>query len=80
MLQRSFTGLLGFVALIVVLFAVPSAASAANSCDVGTVDKTWVGNTSSDWFTNSNWSPSGVPEPAQNVCIPAVEPEPGPRR
>jgi hypothetical protein len=78
MLQRSFTGFLGFAALIVVLLAVPSAASAANSCDVGTVDKTWVGNTSSDWFTASNWSPSGVPGTGSDVCIPASNPSVNP--
>ena len=55
--HRSFTGLVGLAALIVALLGLPSAASAANSCDVGTVDKTWVGNTDASWFTASNWSP-----------------------
>ncbi len=77
-MQRSFTCLFGFIALLVALFALPSVASAANSCDVGTVDKTWVGNTSSDWFTNTNWSPSGVPGTATDVCIPASNPSPNP--
>ena len=78
-MQRSFTRLFGFIALLVALFALPSAASAANSCDVGTVDKTWVGNTSSDWFTDTNWSPSGVPgTAAPDVCVPASNPSPNP--
>ncbi len=29
----------------------------------------WVGSTSNSWATSSNWSPSGVPDSADNVTI-----------
>ena len=32
---------------------------------------TWTGATSNDWFTASNWSPSGVPSASTAVTIPA---------
>lgn len=29
----------------------------------------WVGNTSTDWATASNWSPSGVPDSADHITV-----------
>ena len=37
--------------------------------------RTWVG-TSSDWFTDSNWSPAGVPQAQDTVTIPSAAASP----
>ena len=29
----------------------------------------WVGNTSTDWATSSNWSPSGIPDSADHITV-----------
>ncbi|MBA3683274.1 MAG: T9SS type A sorting domain-containing protein, partial [Bacteroidetes bacterium] len=39
-----------------------------------TSQSTWIGATSSDWFTTSNWC-SGVPNFSTNVVIPAAGPQ-----
>jgi hypothetical protein len=41
----------------------------------GQVSKNWIGTTP-DWFTSSNWSPSGVPGPADDVFLSTVSPSP----
>ncbi len=35
----------------------------------GPVSKTWNGSTSSDWHSADNWTPTGVPIPADDVII-----------
>lgn len=35
-------------------------------------DKIWVGTTSADWFTGSNWSPAGVPTASSSIVIPSA--------
>ena len=74
MLQRAVTGFVGLIAFIVML-AIPSAAS-ADACSPGTVDKTWDGSASSDWFDASNWTPqtANPPSQTQDVCIPSGTP------
>ncbi len=79
MLQRSSTRLIGLLVLAAAMLALPSAASAANSCDVGTVDKTWEGDISNNWFASGNWAPGGVPGTTEDVCIPATNPNPNPQ-
>ncbi|MEA9415234.1 LamG-like jellyroll fold domain-containing protein [Flavobacterium sp. PL02] len=32
--------------------------------------KTWTGSSSTNWHTNGNWSPNGVPQATDNVLIP----------
>jgi hypothetical protein len=41
----------------------------------GQVSKNWIGTTP-NWFTSSNWSPSGVPGPADDVFLNTVSPSP----
>jgi len=36
--------------------------------------KRWVGSISSVWSDGNNWSPSGIPDSAADVCIPAGSP------
>ncbi|PBQ33420.1 hypothetical protein CNR22_17085 [Sphingobacteriaceae bacterium] len=36
---------------------------------------TWIGTTSSDWFTSSNWCGNGVPTATLNVVIPGSGPQ-----
>lgn len=36
---------------------------------------TWVGTTSTDWFTSSNWCGNGVPSSTLNVVIPGPGPQ-----
>ena len=36
--------------------------------------KTWNGVTSTDWYTSSNWSPSGVPTSSDDIIIPSGTP------
>jgi hypothetical protein len=36
--------------------------------------KTWNGNTSTDWFTASNWTPSGAPTSTDDISIPSGAP------
>src|SRR4051812_41291165 len=31
--------------------------------------KTWVGGASGDWYWASNWSPAGLPSPADDIVI-----------
>ena len=38
--------------------------------------KTWTGAISTDWHTNGNWNPSGVPGSADDVTIPDVTRDP----
>lgn len=45
----------------------PAAATASLS--------TWVGATSTDWFTTSNWCGSGVPNSSLDVLIPNAKPQ-----
>src|SRR4051812_46189963 len=71
MLKRSLIGLVCVIGLL----AVPSAASAANSCDAGIPERTWEGDVSSDWFDGANWT-GGVPGGASDVCTPASTPTP----
>ncbi|MGO4711117.1 autotransporter outer membrane beta-barrel domain-containing protein [Bradyrhizobium sp. 2TAF24] len=39
-----------------------------------TADQTWIGATSGDWFTGSNWSGSAVPTGGDNVTINTTTP------
>lgn len=39
-------------------------------------DKTWTGSASTNWFTASNWSPSGVPTVSNKVLIPSTSRSP----
>ncbi|WP_409417670.1 LamG-like jellyroll fold domain-containing protein [Flavobacterium sp. PS2] len=34
--------------------------------------KTWTGSSSTNWHTNGNWSPNGVPQATDNVIIPVT--------
>ena len=63
--------LLAGAALACALIAHPSLAFAATSCSAGTVDRTWIGATSADWFTTANWSPAALPTASADVCVPA---------
>ena len=39
-------------------------------------DKTWNGSSSSQWHTDANWTPTGVPTSGQSVSIPNVTTDP----
>jgi len=45
------------------------------SVTFGQVSKNWIGTTT-DWFTSSSCSPSGVPRPADDVFLSTVSPSP----
>ena len=36
----------------------------------------WTGNTSSDWFTGSNWQGGAIPTPAANAILDTIGPNP----
>ena len=59
-------------AALLLVFAV----IAGNLAQAQTCTATWTGNActvrSCSWFTAGNWSPSSVPGPASDVCIPTL--------
>ena len=67
--DRVALGLIAVLAVFALSAFSAARAEAAASCDLGVKDKTWIGTTGSAWNTAANWSPSGVPGAADDVCI-----------
>jgi len=44
----------------------------ANGESVCGYGKTWTGNVDTDWYTDGNWNPAGVPTSAESLTIPDV--------
>lgn len=61
--RRWQTALLGSTALVGIAVASPAVA-----------DQTWIGTTSGDWFTGTNWSGNAAPTGIDNVTIDTTTP------
>ncbi len=46
-----------------------SATNSFETLPVALADYTWTGNTSTDWFTDTNWSPVGIPDTDDRAMI-----------